>query len=146
MTILTLALVLVQAAGLPDVKTCGALVVTTPRDEWRLTVMPDGSARVNYAALPQTLEAPPRTFDFPQLHSALSMRVRTTRTTADSGTVECRTPGVQLQRQSFFFDDETFAARQFDRVWARAPAPSDPVEKEHVDLLREMWHRRERPR
>ena len=125
---------------------CAALVITSPRDGWRLTVIPDGSARVNYAALPQTLEVSPRTFDFQQLYSSLATRVRSAQTSADSGTVECRRAGVEPQRAPTYFDDERFAAQQFERAWERAPEPSDSVDKEHVETLRGMWGRRARPR
>jgi hypothetical protein len=63
--IFTLVLTLIQAsAGLPAAGACDVLVMTSPRDGWRLTVMPDGAARINYAALPQTVDAPAGTFDF----------------------------------------------------------------------------------
>ena len=144
--IIALAVVLAQAVDLPDVRSCAALVVTSPRDGWRLTVAPDGSARVNYAALPQTLEVPPRTFDFRQLHSSLAMRTRSTQTSVSSGTVECRRARGERQPAPAYFDDEGFAARQFERAWERAPEPSDAIDKEHVETLRVMWNRRDRPR
>ena len=143
---IALAVVLAQTVGLADVTSCTALVVTSPRDGWRLTVNPDGSARVNYAALPQTLEAPVRTFDFQQLYSSLATRVRSTQTSADSGTVECRRAGVESQHAAAYFDDERFAAQQFERAWERAPEPSDSFDKERLEILRGMWDRRARPR
>ena len=146
MTVLALAVLLAQSAGLPEVSSCAALVITSPRDGWRLTVVPDGSARVNYAALPQTLEVPPRTFDFRQLHSSLATRVRSTQTSSESGTVECRSVQKEPPRAPLYFDDERFATQQFERAWARAPEPSDSIEKEHVETLRGMWDRRARPR
>ena len=146
MTMIALAVVLAQAVGLADVASCTALVVTSPRDGWRLTVNADGSARVNYAALPQTLEVPPRTFDFQQLHSSLTARVASTPSQVDSGTVECRSSGIQIQPTLTYLDDEPFAARLFERVWERAPEPSTSIDKEHVETLREMWNRRAHPR
>jgi len=146
MTMIALAVVLAQTVGLADVTSCTALVVTSPRDGWRLTVNPDGSARVNYAALPQTLEVPPRTFDFQQLYSSLATRVDSKPARVDSGTVECRRAGIQIQPTPTYLDDEPFAARLFERAWELAPEPSDAIDKEHVETLRGMWNRRAHPR
>ena len=146
MTMVALALVLAQSVGLADVRSCTALVLTSPRDGWRLIVTPDGSARVNFAALPQTLEVPPRTFDFRQLYSSLTERVGSRPARVDSGTVECRSPGVEIQRAPMYFDDEPFAAGLFERAWQLAPEPSDSIDKEHVETLRGMWNKRARPR
>jgi hypothetical protein len=146
MTMLALAVALAQLVELSDVASCAALAITSPRDAWRLTVIPDGSARVNYAALPQTLQVPAGTFDFRQLHSSLAERARSTQTHADSGTVECRSVKREPQRALLYFDDERFAAQEFERAWKRAPEPSDSIEKEHVETLRGMWDRRARPR
>ena len=142
---IALAMVLAQSVGLADVRSCMALVVTSPRDGWRLTVNPDGSARVNYAALPQTLEAPPRTFDFPRLYSSLSTRVDSKPARVDSGTVECRRPGT-VQATLTYLDDDPFVAQLFERAWEGASEPSDLIDKEHVETLRRMWDGRARPR
>ena len=141
-----LAVVLAQAVGPADMRSCAALVLTSPRDGWRLTVNPDGSARVNYAALPQTLEVPPRTFDVRQLQSSLATRVNATPQRNDAGTVECRMAATEIQPAPAFFDDEPFAAQLFERAWERAPEPADAIDKEHVETLRQMWNRRARPR
>jgi hypothetical protein len=146
MTMIALAMVLTQSVGLADVRSCTALVVTSPRDGWRLTVNPDGSARVNYAALPQTLEVPPHTFDLLQLHSSLSTRVDSNPARVDSGTVECRRLGTAVQAPPTYLDDDLFIAQLFERAWETAPEPSDSIDKEHVDTLRTMWDRRARPR
>ena len=146
MTILALAVLLSQAVGLADVQTCTAVVLTSPRDGWRLTVNADGSARVNYAALPQTLELPPRTFDFRPLYSSLTARIDSTPARADSGTVECQRPGTDALRTPAYLDDEPFVAGLIERAWERAPRPSDSIEEEHIETLRGMWNRRARPR
>jgi hypothetical protein len=145
MMILAVTLTLAQAAGLPAPGTCGALMLTSPRDEWRLTVTPDGSARINYAALPQTVESPARTFDFEELHASLAKR-SATGARAGAGAVECRSSRGEVQGTPMPFDDEGFAALQFERAWNRASSPSDAVGQEHFDLLRSMWLRRQRPR
>ena len=141
-----LAVVLVQAAALPDAKTCAVLVITSPRDGWRLSVMPDGSGRVNYAALPQTVEAPAGTIDFHELHSALTERTRTTSADPDAGTVECRSSHGEVQGTVMYLSDEPFAARQFERAWSAVRPASSSIGKEHADMLREMWNRRAKPR
>jgi hypothetical protein len=108
--------------------------------------MPDGSARVNYAALPQTVEAPARTFNFGEFHSAAVRRARTTSTDVDAGTLECRSIRGDVQGTALRIDDDSFAAVEFERAWSRAVSPSNAIEKEHVELLRGMWNRRQRPR
>lgn len=146
MTTVVLAVVLAPSVGRPDARSCAALVMTSPRDGWRFTVAQDGSACVNYAALPQTLRVPPGTFDFGQLYSSLATRVHSTQTSVSSGTVECWRAPMERQRAPAYFDDERFAARQFERAWERAPEPSNAIDKEHVETLRGMWYRRDRPR
>ena len=180
--ILALALTLIQAsAGLPAIGACDLLAMTSPRDGWRLTVMRDGAARINYAALPQTVEAPAGTFDFSQLHAAVAGRIRVTdasadpsgaakaahydgnsgaakaaqyddgnagaaRATYDDGYVECRSSRGEVQGMTMPLADEKFAVLQFQRAWNRAVPPSSAVEKEHFELLKGMWDRRQRPR
>lgn len=125
---------------------CSRVVVVIPRDAWRLTIATDGSATINYAALPQTVDVPPGTFRVRELYTELRPRLRATRVNDQMGSVECHLATRGAQPVIEYLDDEDFAAEQFEHAWMRMEEPLDAVGREHVDTLRQMWDRRDSPR
>jgi hypothetical protein len=136
-----------QTAEVPPAAACRWLIVVMPRDEWRLTVQPDGKAWINYAQLPQTVYAPAGTFRFAELHSELKARVRPCRVQGDrAGTVDFAPPPGREKPAPWCLDDESYAAEQFERAWDTVELSAEPVVRAHLDLLRSMWERRQAPR
>jgi hypothetical protein len=125
---------------------CSRVVIVIPRDGWRLTIATDGSASINYAALPQTVDVPSGVFRAGELYAELRPRLRGTRANDRMASVECHAATRAAQPVIGYLDDETFAAAQFERAWTRMAEPQDAVGREHVDTLRQMWDRRDSPR
>jgi hypothetical protein len=140
---------LVSAAGdreVPDVDTCRSMILTAPRDGWRLTVEVDGSARINYAALPQTARTGAGTFLFQKLHSQLAATVRPELKSDCVGTVEFVRRAGRSEGAAWCLTDEDLAVDQFEWAWAHLGPAESAVESEHLQTLRQMWDRRRRPR
>ena len=125
---------------------CSRVVIVIPRDAWRLTIATDGSASINYAALPQTVDVPSGAFRFRELYAELLPRLRGTRANDQMASVECHPATREAQPVIGYLDDEGFAAEQFEHAWMRMEEPLDPAGREHVDALRRMWDRRDGPR
>ena len=145
--VLSVVLVLRVAVGATQaVDACSRIVIVIPRDAWRLTIATDGSASINYAALPQTVDVPSGAFRFRELYAELLARLRVTRTNDQMGSVECHPATREAPPVIGYLDDEGFAAEQFEHAWMRMKEPLDAVGREHVDTLRRMWDRRDSPR
>ena len=131
---------------IPDVGACRGIVLIAPRDGWRLAVEVDGSARINYAALPQTARVGGGTFDFQTLHSQLAPRIQPEGHRDCVGTVEFVTNRAHSESTAWCLTDEGLAADQFEWAWAHVEIDRLDVEGEHVQTLRQMWGKRVRPR
>jgi hypothetical protein len=145
----SLAVGVFQAQATPDVPAVAAtryLVLVIPRDEWRLTVATDGSAWINYAALPQTARAPSRTVSFSAVHSELRSRVATGPCIRDSIARVEFVPAARADAVPLCMADESFAVALFERVWSRVDPERDSAGAEQVTLLRRMWATRREPR
>lgn len=134
-----------QNAQVPEAQSCGSITVVVPRDAWRLSVEADGSARINFAALPQTASAPAGTFEFRKLHSDLASTVSPTEVVGRSGTVEFK-QAADGKRVLRYLKDEGHAGGLFEQAWAHVTMPSDQLGRHQVQKLREMWDRRDSPR
>ena len=145
--VLSVVLVLRASRGAAQAAdACSRVVIVIPRDAWRLTIATDGSASINYAALPQTVAVPSGAFRFRELYAELLPRLRGTRANDQMGSVECHPATREAQPVVGYLDDEGFTAEQFEHAWMRMEEPVDAVGREHVDTLRQMWDRRESPR
>ena len=129
----------------PAARSCRRITVIVPRDAWRLSVETNGSARINFAALPQTADVRAGTFRFRSLHSELAGKVIPTEERERAGTVEF-TDARSDRKVLRYLSDDGYAAALFERAWAHVVTDPDEVGREHVEMLREMWNRRDRPR
>lgn len=134
-----------QNGQIPAAQSCSSITIVVPRDAWRLRVEADGSARMNFAALPQTANVPVGTFEFRKLHSELAARAIPTEARERAGTVEFK-QAVNGKTVLRYLSDESHAAGLFEQAWAHVTTPSDPVGRQQVQMLREMWDRRDSPR
>jgi len=130
------------AVRIPASGECRALVVVMPRDGWRLTIDRDGSARINYAALPQTVRTDPGTFSFEDVYPDVVTRLRTSCANEEAGTIDFITTTRPDQAAAWCFTDEAYGAALFEQAWARSATPAGEVGGEHYALLRSMWERR----
>jgi hypothetical protein len=127
----------------PKAERCQRLVIVMPRDEWRLTVARDGSAWINYAALPQTARSAAGTFRFATVYSELKGRVRRSCSGGLQGDVEFALEDKTAPSSSWCITDEAYVAALFERVWVRVEhSPNGP---ERNATLRSMWSRRTAP-
>jgi hypothetical protein len=129
----------------PAARSCRRIMVIVPRDAWRLSVETNGSARINFAALPQTAEVRVGTFRFRRLHSELARRATPTEKRERAGTVEF-TDARSGRKVLRYLSDEGYATDLFERAWAHVVTDPDEVGREHVEMLRAMWNRRDGPR
>jgi len=141
-----LAILVAEEREVPDVGACRSIVLIAPRDGWRLTVEADGSARINYAALPQTARVGTGTFEFEQLHSQLAVRVESEVDRDCVGTVEFESNGARPEFAAWCLTDEGLAADLFEWAWDHVETDKIGVEGEHVQTLRQMWSKRASPR
>jgi hypothetical protein len=142
----TLAILAADDRGVPDVGACRSMVLVAPRDGSRLTVEADGSARINYAALPQTARVGRGTFEFHKLHAQLAAGVEPERGRDCAGTVEFVTSRAYSESVAWCLTDEGLAADQFEWAWAHVQADGLDLEGEHLQTLRQMWGKRASPR
>lgn len=132
-------------SGLLAADSCRSLGIVMPRDGWHLSVEPDGSGHVTYAALPQSARVPPGTFDFRNLYAGLIARALAAPSDERTGTIECRgDKGAQVALA--YLDDESFAAEQFEHAWTHVSLPPYRVMRERIEMLRSMWDERDSPR
>jgi hypothetical protein len=136
----------VQTRVVPDVEACVAITVVYPRDGWRLTIPRNGAARINYAALPQTAEAPANALRLGDVFTDLGSRLRVSCQGDRFGAIEFRTALNEERPAWRCTTDEAFVEALFEQAWRSVPEPTDAVERDHVDLLRSMWRRRTAPR
>lgn len=128
--------------AVPDASECRLLILTIPRDGWRLTVRPDGTATVNYAALPQTASTAPAVVSFAEFHAAVRGRIAQRPCDDDRlGRVQFVVRDDDLAEPLWCVPDTPFVLAQFDRAWDQVTVPADAVGREHVDMLRAMWSR-----
>jgi hypothetical protein len=115
-----------QAPDVPAVADTRFLVLVIPRDGWRLTVRSDGSAWINYAALPQTARTASGAVPFALLHAELRTRAVRGPCPGDLGQVEFARV-ANAESDALCIVDTSFAIGQFEHVWAAVVPEAEAV-------------------